>query len=83
MEPSPLLLRPILAYCTHPGWWMMMMSVEQSVECLAGEIVILGENLPSADLSTTNPTWPDLGLNLGHCGGMLATNCYSHGTPCH
>jgi hypothetical protein len=37
---------------------MMMMSVEQSVECLAGEIEVLGENLPQfpVTLSTTNPT---------------------------
>jgi hypothetical protein len=34
-----------LAYCTSPGWWMVM-SVEQSVECLAKETEILGENLP-------------------------------------
>jgi hypothetical protein len=33
------------------------MSVEHSVEReLAGEIEVLGENLPSATLSTTNPT---------------------------
>jgi hypothetical protein len=25
--PSPLLLRPLLAYCTSTGWWWMMMSV--------------------------------------------------------
>jgi hypothetical protein len=32
VEPSPLLLRPLLAYCTSPGWLWMMMSVEQLVE---------------------------------------------------
>jgi hypothetical protein len=35
-----------LAYCTSPRWWMIMMSVEQSVEWLAGETEVLGENLP-------------------------------------
>jgi hypothetical protein len=38
-----------MAYCTSPGWWVMMMtmSVEQSVEWeLAGETDILGEKLP-------------------------------------
>jgi hypothetical protein len=35
---------------------------------------------PSATLSTTNPTWPDLGLNMGRRGGMLATNLLSYGT---
>jgi hypothetical protein len=34
----------------------MTMSAEQLVECLAEETEVLGENLPSAALSTTNPT---------------------------
>jgi hypothetical protein len=41
---------------------------------------------PSATLSTTNPTWPDLGSNPAHHGGKLATNCLSYGTAdihCH
>jgi hypothetical protein len=41
---------------------------------LAGETEILGENLPSATLSATNPT-----LNPGHCGGNPVTNCLSYG----
>jgi hypothetical protein len=44
VEQSPLLLRPLLAYCTNPGC-RMMMSVEQSVECLARENAVLRENL--------------------------------------
>jgi hypothetical protein len=52
-----------------------MMNMEQSVEWgLAGENEVLGENLPSATLSTTNPTWPDLGSNPGRCGGKSANN---------
>jgi hypothetical protein len=44
----------------------MMMTVEKSVECeLAREIKVLGENLPQATLSTTNPTWPDPDLEPG------------------
>jgi hypothetical protein len=35
---------------------------------------------PSATLFTTNPTWPDSDLNLGHCGGKPATNRLSYGT---
>jgi hypothetical protein len=35
---------------------------------------------PSATLSTTNPTWPDLGLNPGRRGGKPATNRLSYGT---
>jgi hypothetical protein len=42
----------------------------------AGETKVLGENLPSATLSTTNPTWIDPGLR----GERPATNRLSHGT---
>jgi hypothetical protein len=35
---------------------------------------------PSATLSTTNPTWPDVGSNRGHRGGKPATNRLSYGT---
>jgi hypothetical protein len=53
-----LVRRPLLAYCTSPGWSMVMI-MEQSVEWgLAGETEVLGENLPQCP---TNPTWPDLG----------------------
>jgi hypothetical protein len=34
---------------------------------------------PSATLSTTNPTWPDPGSNLGCRGGKPATNRLSYG----
>jgi hypothetical protein len=34
---------------------------------------------PSATLSTTNPTWPDLGSNPGRRGGKLATNRLIYG----
>jgi hypothetical protein len=34
---------------------------------------------PSATLSTTNPTWPDLGSNPGCHGGKQATNSLSYG----
>jgi hypothetical protein len=42
----------------------------------AGETEVIGENLPSATLSTTNPTWIDPGLR----GERPATNRLSHGT---
>jgi hypothetical protein len=32
-----------------------------------------------ANLSTTNPTWPDPGLNPGRRGGKPATNNFSYG----
>jgi hypothetical protein len=34
---------------------------------------------PDATLSTTNPTWPDPGLNPGRSGGKPATNRFSYG----
>jgi hypothetical protein len=40
---------------------------------------VLGENLPSATLSTTNPIWPDPGSNPGRRGGKPATNRLSYG----
>jgi hypothetical protein len=46
----------------------------------AGETEELGENLPSATLSTTNPTWIDPGANPGLRGERPATNRLSHGT---
>jgi hypothetical protein len=59
VEASPLLLRPLMGLLYQPR---MMMSVEQSVECLAW---------PSVLLSTTNPTWPGAGSNPGRRGGKL------------
>jgi hypothetical protein len=46
----------------------------------AGETEVLGENLPSAILSTTNPTWIDPGANPDLRGERPATNRLSHGT---
>jgi hypothetical protein len=43
-----------LAYCTSPGQ-QMMMSVEQSVEWLAGETEVLRENPPSASFPSQIP----------------------------
>jgi hypothetical protein len=57
------------------------MSVEQLEQWeLAGEREALGGNLHSATLSTTNPTWPELGSNPGRSGGKPATNRLSYGT---
>jgi hypothetical protein len=46
----------------------------------AGETEVLGANLPSATLPTTNPTWIDPGMNPGLRGERPATNRLSHGT---
>jgi hypothetical protein len=56
------------------------MMMEKLVEWrFAGETEVLGENLPQRHLSTTNPTWPDLGANPGRRGGKPATNRLSYG----
>jgi hypothetical protein len=39
-----------------------------------------GKNCPNATLSTTNPTWTDLGSNPCLRGGRLEANRLSHGT---
>jgi hypothetical protein len=58
----------------------MRVIVEHLVEWrLAGETEVLGETCPSANLSTTNPTWPDPGSNLGRRSGKPATNRLSYG----
>jgi hypothetical protein len=61
VEPSRLLLRPLLAYCISTWWWMMM-SVEQSVEWLTRETEILGEYLPQWSFvhHKSHMTWPML-----------------------
>jgi hypothetical protein len=46
---------------------------------LAGETEVLGENLPSATSSTTNPTWLDPGLNPSRRDGKPATNHLNRG----
>jgi hypothetical protein len=50
------------------------MCVKQSVQWSAEE------TYPSATMSTTNPTLPDLGSNLGSHGGKPVTNRLSYGT---
>jgi hypothetical protein len=55
--------------------------VEKKMECrLAGEIQVLGENLPQRHFCPSQtPTWPDQGLNPGRRGGKPATNRLSYG----
>jgi hypothetical protein len=80
VEPSPLLLRPLLAYCTSSRWWWMMMSVEQSVDCVEGETKVLVENLSQYRFvhHKSHMTWP--GLQLGRQNGKPGTNRLDCGT---
>jgi hypothetical protein len=57
----------LLAYCNCPGWlwgWRIWWNEWQG---------------KPKYLSTTNPTWPDPGLNPGRRGGKPATNRFSYG----
>jgi hypothetical protein len=47
---------------------------------MAGEAEVLGESLPQFLLSTTYPTWVDLGSNTDRSGGKPATNRLSYAT---
>lgn len=58
----------------------MMMDVEQSLECIAGETKYSVKTCPTAALSITNPTRTDLGSNPGQRGGKPSSNCLSYGT---
>jgi hypothetical protein len=62
-------------------WVIVKMIAEKQLECtLAGEIKVLGENLPKRHFCPSqNPTWPDPGLNPGRRGGKPATNLLSYG----
>jgi hypothetical protein len=67
VEPSPVLLGPLLAYCTAPDdGWLTMMSAEQSMEWLAGETEVFGENMPQCLFINykSHMTW-----NTGRGGG--------------
>jgi hypothetical protein len=67
-----------LSYCTSPGWvWSSRWN-----QNFRGKPKYSEKTCPSATLSTTNPTWPDLGSNPGHHGGKPATNRLSYGTAC-
>jgi hypothetical protein len=65
-----------LAYCTWPGWlwgWRIWWNEWQ------GKPKYSEKTCPGATLSTTNPTWPDPGLNPSRRGGKPATNRFSYG----
>jgi hypothetical protein len=82
LQPSPLWMRPLLACWTNPGWGWIIMSVEQSVENLAEETKVLGENLPQSlcPLSTTNPKWLEPSWYSCLCLSKPTSNSLSYTT---
>jgi hypothetical protein len=59
----------------------MMSSAEQSVECLAWETEVLGENLLQCRDVSANPIGSEPGSNQGRRGGKLATNHLNWSVP--
>jgi hypothetical protein len=59
-------------------WWLVCGSRRN--ENWQGKPKYSEKTCPSATLSTTNPTWPDLGLNPGRRGGKPATKRLSYET---
>jgi hypothetical protein len=79
VEPNPLLLRPILAKCTSPRWWLDEYEAICRVSGRRNRSTRTKNRL-SAALSTTNPTLPDVGSNQGRRGGKQDTTGLSYGT---
>jgi hypothetical protein len=68
----------LLSYCTCPEW-LWRWRIFRWNEDWQGKPKYSEKTCPSATLSTTNPTWPDPGLNPGRRGGKPATNRLSYG----
>jgi hypothetical protein len=60
---------PIVACPGWLWWWRIWWN-----EDWQGKPKYSEKTCPNATLSTTNPTWPDPGLNPGRHSGKLATN---------
>jgi hypothetical protein len=58
-------------------WWVWS---SQWNENWQGKLKYSEKTCPSVTFSATNPTLPDLGLDLGHCIGKPVTNLLSCGT---
>jgi hypothetical protein len=66
-----------MAYCTCPGWlWWLRIWWNEDWQ---GKPKYSEKTCPSANLSTTNPTWPDPGANPVRRGGKPATYRFCYG----
>jgi hypothetical protein len=68
----------LLSHWARPGWLWGWRIIRWN-EDWQGKPKYSENTCPSATLSTTNPTWPDPGLNPGRHGGKPATNRLSYG----
>jgi hypothetical protein len=68
----------LLAYCTCPGWlwrWRIWWNEWQ------GKPKYSKKTCPDATLSTTNPAWPDLGLNPAAAVGSQRLTAWAMARP--
>jgi hypothetical protein len=68
---------PIVPAPDDRWWWLWSSSWNEDWQ---GKPKHSEKTCSSATLSTTNPTWPDLGSNPGRRSGKPATNRLSYGT---
>jgi hypothetical protein len=68
---------PIVPLPDDRRWWMWSSRWNENWQ---GTPKYSEKTCPSASLSTTNPTWTNLGSNPGRRGGKPATNRLSYGT---
>jgi hypothetical protein len=71
---------PIVPAPDNRWWWLWSSWWNEDWQ---GKPKYSERTCPSATLSTTNPTRPDLGWNPGRRGGKPATNRLSYGTAQH
>jgi hypothetical protein len=73
VKPSAVVIKPYVVPCTCPEWQMREMKHLVQRE-LTGKLKYSDKTCFSAALSTTNPTWTDLGLNPGSYSYKPATD---------
>jgi hypothetical protein len=80
VEPSSLILRPLLAFCFSPGWKMEMI-VEQLVEKMGDRWNWNSQRKTTrVPLCPPDDIWLEPGWNSDHRVEKPGTNCLSYGT---